>query len=81
MWVQIPPSRPINKLSSMKEKERKRVCCNCGNNKRIEEPDGINCYCSIDGHRIGYIECFEHWCRRWKKDRTWDNDEDIKERF
>ena len=53
-------------------KERKRVCCNCGNNKRIKEPTGIECRCSIDGHKIGYVECFEHWCRQWKKDRTWD---------
>ena len=50
-------------------KERKRVCCNCYNNKRIKESHSIECYCSIDGHRIGYIECFEHWCNRWKKDK------------
>ena len=54
-------------------KQRKRVCCNCGNNERVKEPHGIECYCSIDGHRIGYVECFEHWCRRWKKNRKWDN--------
>lgn len=51
--------------------ERKRVCCNCGNNIRTEEDNGdIHCDCAVDGHRIGYIECFEGWCRRWKKDRT-----------
>lgn len=55
------------------DRERKRVCCNCGNNIRKEELHGRECYCDIDGHRIGYLECFEHWCRRWKKDRTWDN--------
>lgn len=54
------------------DKERKRVCCNCGNNERKGEIANIQCYCSIDGHRIGYIECFEHWCRRWKKDRKWE---------
>lgn len=54
-------------------KERKRVCCNCGNNERKEEAHGnIECYCSVDGHRIGYIACFEHWCRKWKKNRKWD---------
>ncbi len=52
--------------------ERKRVCCNCGNNIWKDEPHGRECYCAIDGHRIGYVECFEHWCRRWKKDRKWD---------
>ncbi len=54
------------------DKERKRVCCNCGRNKRIEENDGINCYCEIDNHRIGYLENFSDWCRRWKKERKWD---------
>ena len=51
--------------------ERKRVCCNCGNNIRTKEDNGgIHCDCAVDGHRIGYIECFEGWCRRWKKNRT-----------
>ena len=49
--------------------DRKRCCCNCGRNIRHEvESYGIECYCEIDGHRIGYIECFEGWCRRWKSD-------------
>lgn len=53
--------------------DKRRVCCNCGNNIRKEEASGrIQCYCAIDGHRIGYVACFEHWCRRWKKDRKWD---------
>lgn len=58
--------------------ERKRVCCNCGNNIRIKDGKGFvtHCECAIDGHHIGYIECFEHWCRRWKRDRTWDNVEE-----
>ena len=54
-------------------KERKRVCCNCGNNIRIPLEDGhVRCECAIDGHRIGYVQCFEHWCRRWKKERKWE---------
>ena len=57
--------------------ERKRVCCNCGNNKRIAGENGmiIRNECAIDGHYIGYVECFEHWCRRWKKERKWEHDE------
>ncbi len=55
-------------------RERKRVCCNCGRNIRKEKPHGIECYCELDGHYIGYLECFEHWCRRWKKDRKWDKE-------
>ena len=38
-------------------KERKRVCCNCGNNIRIrdDKDNFVRCECAIDGHRIGYI--------------------------
>lgn len=58
--------------------ERKRVCCNCGNNQRIKDKHGhVRCECAIDGHYIGYVECFEHWCRRWKKERKWDDDRSV----
>ena len=56
--------------------ERKRCCCNCGHNIRQPvKPFGIDIdsICEIDGHRIGYIETFEGWCRRWKKERKWDD--------
>ena len=60
--------------------ERKRCCCNCKYNIRHEiEPHGIECYCEIDGHYIGYAECFVEWCRRWKKDHTFDGLEEPKE--
>ena len=53
------------------EDERKRVCCNCGRNIRTEKDKRIECHCEIDGHYIGYIECFTGWCRRWKKETKW----------
>ena len=52
---------------------RKRFCVNCGHNIREATHYGIECRCEIDNHRIGYVECFEHWCRRWCKDRKWEN--------
>ena len=54
-------------------KERKRVCCNCGNNIRTGSGANIECHCAIDNHYINYIKCFEGWCRRWKRDRKWDS--------
>ena len=51
--------------------DRKRFCCNCGNNICTPDekyPNMIHCHCSVDGHRIGYIECMVGWCKRWKKD-------------
>ena len=58
--------------------DRKRVCCNCGNNKRIPDKNGMIDHneCAIDGHCIGYVECMIGWCRRWRKDRKWDNARD-----
>ena len=60
--------------------DSKRCCCNCERNIRREVVlHDIECYCEIDGHRIGYIECSEGWCRRWKKDHTFDGMEEPKE--
>ena len=49
--------------------DRKRCCCNCG--RCIRTWDGGNCTtrCDVDGHYIGYVECFEGWCRHWAKDK------------
>ena len=48
----------------------KRRCINCGN----REVNGIHSTCKIDGSRIGYVDTWDRWCRRWKRDRKWDND-------
>lgn len=47
-----------------------RCCGSCGN----REPVG-NCQsvCKIDGHRIGYIDCDFCWCRKWKRNRRFDD--------
>lgn len=50
---------------------RQRRCVNCGNNIRTKEENGIVCRCKIDNHTIGYVECFDHWCNRWRKD-NWE---------
>ena len=47
--------------------DRKRCCCNCRRNIRSGKP--IECHCEIDGHYIGYIQCFDGWCRHWAKDK------------
>ena len=50
------------------DEPRKRCCCNCRHNTRSEKMDGDN-HCEIDGEYIGYIQCFEGWCRHWAKDK------------
>ena len=56
------------------EPARKRVCCNCGNNLRMKDTQGMVTHnqCKIDSHYISYVACFEHWCPHWRKDRKWD---------
>ena len=38
---------------------RQRCCCNCDH--RMAD----KWHCDIDGHYIGYVECFEGWCHHW----------------
>ena len=57
--------------------ENGKVCCGCRHNIRTEEKTGIECHCDIDGHYIGYVTCFEHWCRHWALDKD-DKDKEEK---
>jgi hypothetical protein len=42
---------------------------NCRHNIRKEKPSGnIECVCEITNEHIGYVKCFEGWCRHWAKD-------------
>lgn len=46
-----------------------RKCVNCRHNIRKENPSGnIECVCEITNEHIGYVKCFEGWCRHWAKD-------------
>ena len=45
--------------------EKQRVCCNCRNRKSSE----VVSRCMIDGHYIGYVNCFTNWCVHWAKDK------------
>lgn len=44
-----------------------RCCCFCARNIRSGKVTNIKCYCDLDGHYIGYISCFEDWCKHWKR--------------
>lgn len=55
--------------------ENNKICCNCRHNIRTKETTCIECHCDIDGHYIGYIACFEHWCRHWAKDKEIESEE------
>ena len=50
-----------------------RCCCTCDRNIRIEDENGMvtRCECLIDGHYIGYVEAFEHSCRRYALDKAY----------
>ena len=53
----------------------KRRCVNCRHNKRTPRRSKyvfMECRCDIDNHLIGYVDCFEGWCKRWAKDHKFD---------
>ena len=60
---------------------KKRCCCNCGHDIRVPCKDNPNMVdhneCEIDGHYIGYLDCFEHWCNRWCKDKKFKDDDKL----
>lgn len=62
-----------NKMSM----ENGKVCCNCRHNIRTGETENIKCNCEIDNHYIGYLECFDGWCRRWASDEKFWEKEDV----
>ena len=60
--------------------ENGKVCCNCRHNIRTGELGNKKCHCDIDGHYIGYVDCMEFWCRRWAKERRWNETDSRKTR-
>ena len=62
------------KIDLTNEQVRNRVCCNCRHN--IRTGDGFaSCHCEIDGHYIGYVACFDDWCRHWASDEREQKDD------
>lgn len=60
--------------------ERVRCCCNCRHDIRTWDGDNCTNHCEIDGHYIGYVECFEGWCRRWASDaKKWQDERSIED--
>ena len=52
--------------------ENGKVCCNCRHNIRTPRENRFcETTCEIDGHYIGYVDCMEHWCRRWASDEKY----------
>ena len=58
--------------------ENGKVCCNCRHTIRFKErkwsgvrnryEEEITTVCEIKGRYIGYLKCFEDWCRHWASD-------------
>ena len=49
-----------------------RVCCNCRHNIRTGEVTNVECHCEIDGAWLSYLTVMTHWCRRWAKDKKFE---------
>lgn len=71
-------SREEEKEREQTMSDRKRCCCNCRRCVRTWEGGNCATHCEIDGHYIGYVECFENWCRHWAKDK-WQTEREVSE--
>lgn len=56
--------------------ENDKVCCNCRHNIRTGEIINIECHCDLDNHYIGYIDCMEHCCKHWSRERAGSEETD-----
>lgn len=59
--------------------ENGKICCNCRHNIRqvaTVYPPIIECRCDLDNHYIAYVECMEHWCKHWAKEKKNKEEED-----
>ena len=53
------------------DKQEYKKCVNCRNDRLIKYADGhIRNVCTIDGHVIGYLECFCETCEKWGNGRN-----------
>ena len=56
--------------------ENVKVCCNCRHCIRVGKAGShIECHCDIDNRYLSYIAVMTHWCRRWARDKSWDETE------
>ena len=51
-------------IHDIDEDKEYECCCSCNHNIRKGKP--VECYCAIDNHYIGYVDCFESVCERWE---------------
>lgn len=58
------------KVYASDEPREERCCGSCGNRVVV---DTCSYKCAIDGHYIGYADCDYCWCRRWKRNRRFDD--------
>lgn len=59
---------PIIKFQEDEDSEV--VCCSCVHNIRCPVKGDlarIECYCALDNHYIGYIQCMSNYCDHWKR--------------
>ena len=49
-----------------------KVCCNCRHNIRSGKGANIVCHCEITKNWLSYLTVMTFWCRRWARDKTFD---------
>ena len=54
-------------LKYQEDEDSEIVCCSCAHNIRRSENNRIECYCNIDEHYIGYLQCMTNYCDKWQR--------------
>ena len=55
--------------------ENGKVCCSCRHCIRVKKEEyHVECLCDIDGKWLSYLDVMSFWCRRWAKDRSWEEE-------
>ena len=57
-------------MMNFTDANKDKCCCNCKHNIRKRKNRGIETYCDIDNHYIGYADNFLCRCEKWE-DEEW----------
>lgn len=60
----------VPNIKYQEDEDSEVVCCSCVHNIRRPVTGSLartECYCALDNHYIGYIQCMSCYCDHWKQ--------------
>lgn len=64
-------------IKYQEDEDSEVVCCSCVHNIRRPVKGDSECYCALDNHYIGYIQCMSCYCDEWKLDE-WERSDRLR---